>query len=522
MGWSRRNDRRAERRRHALSREIAGQRGQEDEAAGSAAGTRAGRGGIDYKWVALSVTTLGSAMAAIDSSIVVLGLPTIMTSLHSDLVTMIWVLMGYILMSTVFLMLFGRLADMFGRVRMYNMGFAVFTVGSLLCALSGNGIQLVAFRLVQGIGGAMLMANAMAIITEAFPRNERGRAMGINAITWAIGNIVGPVAGGLILAFLSWQWIFLVNVPIGIVGTLWGYLALHEIGEPRRGERFDLLGMVLFSGGIMCLLIALSQGIAWGWLSAPTLGLFGAFLVLEALFALSERGNGVHFIDPVLLRSRVIAFGTAAATLQSLSMFAVNFLIVFYLQAVKGESPLTAALWILPLSVVQSVVGPIGGILSDRIGARTPATAGLVLQAVACVVLAQLTATSSYAQLLGGLILLGIGGGLFWSPNTSAVMGAAPVQRLGVASATLATFRQTGMVTSFALSLAVAAAAIPPRLVGAIFLGTSVSLGGSVMSAFTVGMTHALVVSAVIVLLASAMTLLAGDTAKNRSAAAPA
>lgn len=478
------------------------------------------RGRFAYKWVALSVTTLGSAMAAIDSSIVVLGLPSIMTSLRSDLVTMIWVLMGYILMSTVFLMLFGRLADMFGRVRMYNLGFAVFTLGSLLCALAGSGAELVLFRLVQGLGGAMLMANAMAIITEAFPPGERGRAMGINSITWAIGNIVGPVAGGLILAFLSWQWIFLVNVPIGLVGTLWGYLALHEIGEPRRGERFDVRGMVLFSGGISCLLIALSQGISWGWFSAPTLTLFAGFVVLEVLFVGSERGAGVHFIDPSLLRSRILAFGTAAATLQSLSMFAVNFLVVFYLQAVKGVTPLQAALMILPLSVVQSIVGPIGGVISDLVGARTPATVGLILQAAACFLLAQLTAASPYPVLLLGLAVLGVGGGLFWSPNTSAVMGAAPSGQLGVASATLATFRQTGMVTSFALALAVAAAAIPPRLVGAIFLGTSVQLGAPVMGAFTVGMAHALTVSALIVLAASTMTLIAGDTARSRRAAA--
>jgi EmrB/QacA subfamily drug resistance transporter len=496
--------------RHQVSQETANQ-GQ--RTAGSRSQPQpAGRRGLEYKWVALSVTTLGSAMAAIDSSIVVLGLPTIMTSLRSDLVTMIWVLMGYILMSTIFLMLFGRLADMFGRVRMYNAGFAVFTVGSLLCAVAGTGAELVLFRLVQGVGGAMLMANAMAIITEAFPAGERGRAMGMNAITWAIGNIVGPVAGGLILAVLSWQWIFLVNVPVGIVGTLWGYLALHEIGEPRRRERFDVVGMVLFSGGISCLLVGLSQGISWGWTSAPTLGLFAGFLVLEGLFVRSERGPGVHFVDPALLRSRVLAFGTAAATLQSLSMFAVNFLIVFYLQAVKGVAPLQAALMILPLSVVQSIIGPLGGIVSDRVGARVPATTGLLLQAVACIMLTQLTTTSPYVLLLAGLVVLGVGGGLFWSPNTSAVMGAAPRERLGVASATLATFRQTGMVTSFALALAVAAAAIPPRLVGAIFLGTSVQLGGSVMGAFTVGMAHALVVSAVIVLAASAMTLAAGDT----------
>ncbi len=490
---------------------------------GTRASSKGWRGSrVPYKWVALSVTTLGAAMAAIDSSIVVLGFPTIMTDLHSDLVTMIWVLMGYILMSTVFLMLFGRLADMFGRVRLYNLGFAVFTGGSLLCAFATTGPQLVFFRLVQGVGGAMLVANSMAIITEVFPPGERGRAMGINSITWAVGGIVGPVAGGLILAVLSWRWIFLVNVPIGIVGTAWGYRALHEISRPRRGERFDLGGMVLFSGGVSCLLIALSQGISWGWLAPPTLALFGGFALLEGLFVVAERGGGAHFIEPSLLRSRILMFGTAAATLQSLSMFAVNFLVLFYLQGVKGVAPLQAALLILPLPLVQSVVGPLAGLISDRVGARLPATAGLVLQAAACVLLAQLTAASSYAALLAGLLVLGLGGGLFWAPNTSAVMGAAPPERLGVASATLATFRQAGMVTSFALALAVAASTIPRALAGAIFLGTSVKLGAPVMSAFTLGMGHALMVSALIVLAASALTFIAGDTARARRAAAAA
>jgi EmrB/QacA subfamily drug resistance transporter len=494
--------------------------GAPDQPAAPTTSSGARRPRIAYKWVALSVTTLGAAMAAIDSSIVVLAIPTIMTDLGADLVTMVWVLMGYILMSTIFLLLFGRLADMFGRVRLYNLGFAVFTVGSLLCALAGSGTMLVVFRLVQGLGGAMLMANGMAIITEAFPRGERGRAMGINSVTWAVGSVLGPIAGGAILAFFSWRWIFLVNVPIGILGTAWAFLALHEIGEPRRGERVDLRGMVLFSGGLSCLLLALTESVEWGWTSARTLALLGGFVVLEGLFVLVERRPGPHFIEPSLFRSRIFTFGTAAAALQALSMFSVNFLVLFYLQAVTGVPPLHAALMILPLPLVQSVIGPLSGAWSDRVGARLPATLGLVLQAVACILLAQLTPTSPYPVLLAGLVVLGVGGGLFWSPNTSAVMGAAPPERLGVASATLATFRQTGMVTSFALALAVAAAAIPAQLVGAIFLGTSVELGSVVMADFTVGMTHAFLVSALIVLGASAMTYIAGDTARTRRAAA--
>jgi EmrB/QacA subfamily drug resistance transporter len=476
--------------------------------------------GPNYKWVTLSVTTLGAAMAAIDASIVALGLPTMMADLHSDLVTMVWVLMGYILMSTIFLLLFGRLADMFGRVRMYNLGFAVFTGGSLLCALAGSGVQLVAFRLIQGVGGAMIMANGLAIITEAFPAGERGRAMGINSVTWAIGGILGPVAGGIILAAFSWRWIFLVNLPIGVVGTAWGYLALHELSEPKRTERLDVPGMLLFSGGIACLLFALSQSVDWGWFSPLTLGLLAAFALLEALFVWSWRSPRAHFIDPTLFHSRVFSFGTVAATLQSLSMFAVNFLVLFYLQAVTGVTPLNAALMILPLPVIQSLIGPLGGALSDHVGSRAPATLGLVLQAAGCVILAQMNPGSSYALLLAGLLVLGVGGGLFWAPNTSAVMSASPVRRLGVAGATLATFRQTGMVTSFALALAVAAAAVPRDQVGAIFLGTSVQLGGPVMSAFTVGMAHALIVSALIVVAAGAMVFVAGDTAARRASTA--
>lgn len=475
--------------------------------------------GANYKWLALSVTTLGAAMAAIDSSIVVLGVPTMMTDLHSDLVTMVWVLMGYILVSTITLLLFGRLADMFGRVRLYNLGFGVFTFGSLLCAMAGSGEQLVAFRLVQGVGGAMLMANSMAIITEAFPRGERGRAMGINSVTWAVGGILGPVAGGLILAAASWRWIFLVNLPIGVIGTLWGYFALKELSQPRRGERFDILGLVLFSGAISCLLFGLSQTIAWGWFSVPTLTLFGAAVALAAVFLVTQRMRGTHFIDPALFRSRVFAFSTAAGTLQSLSLFAVNFLVVFYLQAVLGQAPLSAALMILPLPIVQSIVGPISGLLSDRFGSRPPASIGLVLQAIGCILLARLGPTSTYIDLLPGLIVLGIGGGLFWAPNTSAAMSAAPPERLGVAGATLATFRQTGMVTSFALALAVAAAALPANVAGGIFLGTSGALGGPGMASFSIGMGHALVVSAVIALGAAAMTVIAGET-RVRSATA--
>src|SRR5512140_3849392 len=195
---------------------------------------------VAYKWIVLSVTTIGALMAAMDSTIVILGLPDMMVKLHADVVEMIWVIMAYILVSTVFLLTFWRIADMLGRVRMYNPGFVIFTVGSALCGFSGNAPHLIAARMVQGAGAAMMVVNSVAIITEVFPPNERGKALGINAITFSFGGVAGPILGGLILTLADWRWIFFINVPIGIFGAIWGYKALKEVSIRRKGEAFDI------------------------------------------------------------------------------------------------------------------------------------------------------------------------------------------------------------------------------------------------------------------------------------------
>ena len=312
--------------------------------------------GIDYKWIVLSVTTIGSLMAAIDSTIVTLALPDMMVKLHADLIEMTWVIMAYILISTVLLLTFGRVADMFGRVRMYNLGFIVFTVGSALCGLSQNADQLILFRLVQGSGAALMMVNSPAIITEVFPVNERGRALGINGITWALGGIAGPILGGFILAAASWRWIFYINVPIGIIGTLWGYRALHETSISKRGERFDPIGAATFSAGLVALLVALTLGIQYSWTSLPIVSLFALFIVMSIAFFAWERRAAHPVLDLSLFQNRVYNFSVLSAMLQSLAMFAVDFLIIYYLQAVRGYSPLTAALLLIPLPLVSAIV----------------------------------------------------------------------------------------------------------------------------------------------------------------------
>ncbi len=476
------------------------------------------RGRIEYKWIVLSVTTIGALMAAIDSTIVILALPDMMVQLHADLVEMIWVIMGYILVSTVFLLTFGRVADMFGRVRMYDLGFVVFTVGSALCGLAGDASQLIAFRLVQGAGAAMMVVNSVALITEAFPPHERGQALGINAITFAAGGVIGPILGGFILTVASWRWIFFINVPIGLLGALWGYLALKELSIRKRGETFDPVGAITLSLSLVSILLALTLGIQYSWLSAPIVLLFVAFAVFLAVFLWWERRTSNPVLDFSLFRDRVYTFSVVTAMIQSLALFAVNFLIVFYLQGVRGYDPLKAALLLIPLPLMIAVMAPVAGRLADRIGARIPASAGLLIQCIGLVWLAQLTPTTPYVQIAFGLALVGLGGGMFYPSNTSAAMSAAPTNRLGVASATLATLRQAGMVTSFALSLAVAAAALPRDVMMQLFVGTNVVLGSKVTQEFVIGMHSAFWVSLALGLVGITFSLVRGQENRRRPA----
>jgi EmrB/QacA subfamily drug resistance transporter len=472
---------------------------------------------LPYKWVALSVTTLGLLMFAIDATIVTLAIPQMMIHLHSDLVTMVWVIMGYMLISTVCLMTFGRIADMLGRVRMYKLGFVVFTIGSALCGLAPTGTALILFRLIQGAGGAMLAVNSMAIVTEAFPRAELGRAMGLNGITFAVGAIAGPILGGLILNYANWRWVFYISVPVGIAGTIWAQLKLREIGCKKCRERFDPVGAVTFSLALMSILFGLTEGIQLGFTSAPILGSFAGFVLLVAFFIRWEQRHESPVLDFRLFANRVYNFSVAAAMLQSLAMFAVNFILVFYMQAIRGYDPLKAAILLIPMPLASSIVGPWSGALSDRVGARVPASIGLTVQVLGLLWLTTIGLTSAYWQIAVGLAVVGLGGGMFVSPNSSAAMSSAPADRLGIASATLATLRNCGMVTSFALVLAVTAGGMSSDTMMAVFLGTDVNLPAGALAAFVNGMHHAFIVSAVICSLAVLASLVRGRENRRQS-----
>ena len=461
----------------------------------------------NYRWVVLSIITIGVFMASVDTAVVVLALPDMMTDLHASLVSMTWVLMVYTFVGTVFLLALGRVGDMFGRIRLYNMGFVIFTLGSVLCGLAHAAWLLVASRVIQGGGGALMLVNAWAIITEVFPASERGLALGINSLIWGLGGVVGPVLGGLILAAGTWRWIFFINIPIGVGGSIAGYLILRERSRPATDEKLDVLGALSFSAALFGLLYALTQGIESGWTSPAMLSLFALFLVGIAFFIFWEKTVRHPALDLSLFDSLVFDFSILASMFQAIAAFSVQFLLVFYFQAVKGYSAIHSAFLLMPLPVAIAFSGPFSGKISDRIGSTIPATAGVLLQAAGIFILSTVALDAGYARIALGLALSGAGGGFFFSPNTSAAMGAAKKNRLGVASAALATLRNTGMVISYALALAIAAGSIPKEVMMQLFVGTSVTLGSPVTKGFVRGMHAAFHASVVMCLIAAAMSM---------------
>jgi MFS family permease len=427
-----------------------------------------------YRWTALSNTTLGIFMATLDSSIVLISLPAIFRGIHldplepSNISFLLWMLMGYLVVTAVLVVTFGRLGDIFGRVRMYNAGFAVFTLASIalsLCPLDGAGgaMWLIIFRIVQGVGGALLMANSTAILTDAFPAEQRGMAMGINMVAAIAGSFVGLVVGG-ILADVDWRAIFWINVPFGLFGTAWAYLKLRELGTTRKA-RIDWWGNITFAAGLILVLIGITYGIQpygghpMGWTNPVVLAeLIGGVLLLIIFCMIETRvADPMFHID--LFRIRAFAAGNIAALMASIGRGGMQFILIIWLQGIwlplHGYSfertPLWAGIYMLPLTAGFLVAGPISGWLSDRYGARPFATGGMLVAAASFGLLMLLPANFSF-PVFGSLLLLnGIGMGLFAAPNTASIMNSVPAEQRGAASGMRATFQNTGMVLSIGL-----------------------------------------------------------------------
>jgi MFS family permease len=445
-----------------------------------------------YRWIALSNTTLSMTMATIDASIVIIAMPAIFRGIHLDPLApgnvsyLLWMIIGYLLVTAVAVVTLGRLGDMYGRVRIYNLGFVVFTLASIALSLdplygSSGAMWLIGWRLIQALGGSMLMSNSAAILTDAFPAGKRGMALGVNQIAGISGQFVGLLLGGL-LAAVDWRLVFWVNVPIGIVGTVWSYKSLREIATTRRA-RIDWLGNITFGLGATALLVAITYGIQpygghpTGWTNPWVLtGLIGGAALLVA-FCLIE----THIAEPMfqlrLFRIRAFAAGNAASLLGSIARGGLQFMLVLWLAGIwlplHGynfvDTPLWAGIYMLPLTAGFLIAGPISGTLSDKYGPRPFATAGLLVATCAFIGLIALPLDFPYWLFATIIFFNGVGSGLFASPNTSAIMSSVPAQHRGSASGMRSTFQNAGMSLSigifFSLMIAGLASTLPPALI---------------------------------------------------------
>ena len=445
---------------------------------------------MQRKWLILTAVSLGSLMATLDGSIVNIALPAIQTDFGIDLTTIEWVVVAYLLVVGSLLLPFGRLGEVLTFKRVYVSGFAIFTIASVFCGAAPNIEALVAFRAVQAVGAAMLMAMGPAITARTFPASERGRALGLNGISVAIGLSLGPALGGLLTQAATWRAIFLINAPIGILAIIWAYRVIPA-ETPGKGQSFDVRGAALSAFALFSLLLALSDGQQWGWTSPAIVGLLAAFVVLGAGFLVTERRAAHPMIDLGLFRSRPFSAGLASVVVAFAGLFTATFLLPFFLEQGSGFSPIEAGLLLTPVPITMALVAPFSGVISDRIGPRIPASLGMVFMVAGLLSLTELPVKFELPDLVWRLVLLGIGQGLFMSPNSSAVIGSVPRHRVGTASGTLAQMRVNGQAVGIALSGAIVATRLPIHLAG---LGggaptaavRSAALAGAIHDAFVI------------------------------------
>ena len=464
----------------------------------------------------LFVIVLGTLMAAIDTTIVVLALPTMGTELKSPLSTIIWVILAYLLVTTLLTTQFGRIGDIFGRARLYIVGFAIFTAASVLCGLATSDAFLIASRAGQAVGASFMLANSGAIIADHFPPERRGWAFGYTSLGWNIGAILGIVLGGAITTFLGWRFIFFINAPIGVAAIWFGLRHLHDV--ERHRTPLDPVGFGLFGAALGSISYGAIDFASYG--ARPlneTLVLVG--IVLLVPFLLWERRAKAPLIDLTLFRERILTFSLVSSFLQGLGYLAVLFLVTMYLQGVRGLTPLDAALLLVPGWIVGGGLAPLMGRLSDRIGARLPATLGVLFMLVGVLLYASLRVSSPLLDVVGITLITGIGGGLFWPANNAAIMANAPRGSYGAVSGLRGMLANTGYLLSFVLAISIASATVPRYVAYEALLGTTTLIGG-IGTQFLNGVDGALYASAGILAVASILSALRGPHPRQSAGSA--
>lgn len=453
-----------------------------------AGGIRPAGGRMPSKWLALLTVATGTFMAVLDANMVNVSLPTITAALRTDLPTIQWVVMSYLLTITCLLIPVGRLADMWGRQPFYSAGFVIFGLGAALCGSAQSAGQLILFRIVQGIGAAMLMAIGPAIIAAAFPSQQRGQALGLNVVVVATTSTIGPTLGGLIIDLIDWRAVFYLRVPIGVAGLALALWALGG-GRPAAAQSFDFGGAVTLAVALGSLLLALGQRPdAAGALGTGPLLMLVAALAFASFFLIEGRVRQ-PLIELSLFRHRLFAAANLSSLLSFMAIFAVGFLMPFYLQRVLGYPPREVGLVMMAQPLVIAVVAPLSGWLSDRMGSRFLCSLGLALVCLGLASLSRLGVDAGRGEVVARLALIGLGQGLFQSPNNNAIMSAVPKGRLGLASSMLATMRNLGMV----LGVAISGGVFSRRLIS-----YSLELGGANPAAFVAALSDAFLVAAAI------------------------
>jgi len=465
-------------------------------------------GRVHHPQLVLLVITLGTLMAAVDVTIVILALPTMGTELHSPLGTIIWVILLYLLVTTLLTTQLGRVGDIYGRARLYNTGFAVFTIASVLCGLAPSDTFLIAARGGQAVGASLMVANSGAIIADHFPPETRGRAFGFTSLGWNLGAILGILLGGSITTYLGWRYIFFINAPIGAVAVTLGLLYLHDV--ERHRAPLDLPGFGLFGGALGSLAYAAIDFASYG--ARPLnegLLLLGVALLVPFFFW--ETRAPAPLLDFRLFRQRVLTYSLASSFLQGLGYLAVVFLLTMYLQGVRALTPLDAALLLIPGYIVGGALSPSMGRLSDRFGARLVATLGIVLMLIGVISYALLKVDSPLEYVVAITLVTGTGSGMFWPANNSAIMASAPRGSYGAVSGLRSMLQNTGTLLSFVLAITIASATVPRYVAYEVILGTT-RLIGRIGATFLNGIDGALYASAVILAAAALLSALRGRT----------
>lgn len=463
----------------------------------------------NYKWYALSCTTLGALLSVINSNTLIIALPVIARELHTSAETIIWTLMVYMLSITILVPTIGRIADIIGRKKLYVAGFALFTLSSLLCGLAQSGSQLIAARLLQSVGGSLILANSTTIVADAFPQWQLGRALGINGMVISAGAVIGPVLGGMLTAW-DWRWVFFFNLPLGVIGTIWAWIQLKEIVELPQGQRLDWQGTILFTISLTLILLALTFGDMVGWLSPWIMASLVAGGLLLLTFIYVEAHVDQPMLDLSLFRHRLLAAAYASNLLNGIARGAVTFLMIFFFQVIWGMDPLKAGILLIPFAAAMMVVAPISGSLSDRYGSRELSFLGLAVSALGLFGLSLLQVNTSIEEIMLWMVIMGLGSGFFFSPNTNAIMGAVSPERRGVAAGTRTMMNNAGMVVSIALGLALTASSMSPEAMQGLFAGTQVGTHGIVTSEFIDGLHRTFWLSFMISIVAALVSLMRG------------